>query len=175
MVWSDRDKSLIAHNFTGKIYIPNIEVTNILHLEDSIVRDDSLKYGSKILICLQGLWIPNWMEEYILKNEHYDWQFRLHPRYPNDVKKLMRLSKIKKSNIFIDEAKDNRLVDILFSTKVLVTGFSGSALEAHKSNVSVFIYGTEGKKSFKNLISEGVFHYVDNAKNFDRKLKELEI
>lgn len=171
MVWNENDKKLITRNFKGIKYQPNVDVMGILHLENNpIIKPNDTK---SILICLQGIWMPEWMENFIKKDIQYNWYIRLHPRYPNDEKELEMLGGLEKPNVFIKEANSFLLNELLQKSKVLITSFSGAALEAHAMGLGVIIYGNEGRESYKNYIDNKTFKFIDNLNEFERKLQDL--
>ena len=164
-VWSVADKQLIIANFTSKNYKPIIEVKGIKHLslqKHTVVPNTS----QNILICLQGIWMPEWLENFIRQDEQYQWYIRLHPRYPNDKEQLGALEKLQKVNIHTKAANTQSLESLLEQSKALITCFSGAALEAAASGVKVLIYGEDGKTTYQEYISNGQFSYIENKTDF---------
>ena len=165
-VWSDVDKHLIEQNFSTNTFIPNVDVKGLAHL-NAIQLNDKNNSSSNIVICLQGIWMPEWLETYIRNDEHYQWYIRLHPRYPNDKKQLDNLDRLQKANLHSDIANTQSLVQLLQQTNTLITSFSGAALEAQVFGVNVLIYGEEGKTTYKEYIAKGQFSYIDNKINLE--------
>jgi hypothetical protein len=171
MVWNENDKKLIEANFNGLKYKPNIDVLGILHLAPlaSIKSIDT----TSILICLQGIWMPQWMEDFIRKDKLFRWYIRLHPRYPNDKEKLEELNVLNKSNLYIKEANELTLNELFNEVGVLITNFSGAAMEAYIYGINVIIYGEEGRESYKNYIEDGIFSYVDGLEELNKTFMNL--
>lgn len=171
-VWNTTDKTLVETNFKGRSYAPNVTVKGLKHL--TIKTDKTKVARTKILICLQGIWMPDWLETFICNNECYEWFIRLHPRYPNDKLQLEKVAKLQKPNIYIEEANTLNLEALLVQSKALVTCFSGTALEALSLGVKVLIYGEEGKKSYSEYIDNKLFDYIDNERTIVSTLTKLD-
>ncbi len=171
-VWQEIDKKIIETNFKGKKYQPKIIVSGILHLKLGNTKKIKKKQNN-VLICLQGIWMPMWLENYIIADTNFNWYVRLHPRYPNDKNKLDALNKLNKSNLFIQEANSKTLADLVQQCPVLLTNFSGSALETSHMGAKVIIYGSEGFASYQEQIKEGIFGYVTNKTELNKQLKSF--
>lgn len=172
-VWNENDKLLIENNFKGIEYKPKIKVKGIKHLNQVVkkahIADD------KLLICLQGLWMPNWLENFIINDDNHKWFIRLHPRYPNDKIQLSKIQELRKTNIYIEEANNSSLDYLLGHSKALITCFSGTAIEAHELGLKVFIYGKEGKATYYEYIEKGLFTYLKNSRVLEMMLSDFEI
>lgn len=164
--WSSVDEHLIKQNFSTNTFIPNVEVKGLVHL-NAIKSKGENNSNSNIVICLQGIWMPDWLETYIRNDERYQWYIRLHPRYPNDKKQLDNLDSLQKTNLHTHNANTQSLEQLLQQTNTLITCFSGAALEAQALGVKVLIYGEEGKTTYNEYITKGQFSYIDNKINLE--------
>jgi hypothetical protein len=171
-VWNKRDKKLLETNFNGSFYKPNVTIKGLRHLKTDSLLPKNKK--NKLLICLQGIWMPDWLENFIRSDNHYQWYIRLHPRYPNDKKQLEQLEMLQKPNIYIEEANSTTIENIILQSEALLTCFSGSALEAFELGTKVFIFGEEGKKIYSDYINKGLFFYLENQNELIKKMEELE-
>lgn len=175
-VWSTEDKSTILKNFSGKKYIPNLKIVGNKHLEqtkDSIVSKESSEISKNILICLQGQWIPSFLEDFISKDNQYKWYFRLHPRYPQDKNRLVEFSKNEKRNLVIEKANSLELYDLFSEVSIIITSFSGTALEAEQLGKKILIFGEEGATSYKQKIEDGIFNFVSDGYMVEKHLKSF--
>lgn len=169
-VWTAADKQIITQNFSAHNYTPTITVKGIKHISYNKPTTKSVSTNN-ILICLQGIWMPKWLEDFIVEDKKYNWYIRLHPRYPNDKKQLKKMEALQKPNLFVQEANTKSLEELLQQSETMVTCFSGTALEAHAYNLKVLIYGEEGKNTYSEYISKGEFFYVDSVESISYKLK----
>lgn len=163
-VWRDEDATLIKNSFCGEKYIPVVKVVGNRYLETSI-KNNSKRNESvtdNILICLQGQWIPNFLEDFIKSDSSHNWYIRLHPRHPQDKPKLDSLILEKKSKLFVKEANERDLYDVLNDVSAVITSFSGTAIEAEGFGKKVIIYGEEGYNSYKEKIENDIYFFVDN-------------
>jgi len=163
-VWEETDKNIILNNFSGEKYIPQVEVVGNKYLSHNAEHAEKTKddVENNILVCLQGQWIPYFLEDFILEDEKYNWYFRLHPRYPQDKEKLLALKAKITDKIFIEEANNNDLYDVFKQVSTLITSFSGTALEAEKFGKKVIIFGEEGYNSYENKIKEQKYAFIDS-------------
>lgn len=172
-VWEEEDKNLIIKNFSGKIYKPKVEVVGNKYLKNSMdtVSSSSLKDTKNILICLQGQWIPEFLEKFILSDHDYNWYFRLHPRYPQDKEQLEALKNNKPDNIIVDRANQTELYELFQEVTTVITSFSGTALEAEKFDKKIIIFGEEGYYSYKEKINSGKYAFIDDYNKISNYIK----
>ncbi|MGJ8684487.1 MAG: hypothetical protein ACSHWW_07685 [Nonlabens sp.] len=170
-VWNKSDLLLINDNFVGVCHKPQGKIVGIKHLAPLPTLGE--KKRNKLLICLQGIWMPQWLEDFIIKDDNHQWFIRLHPRYPNDKTQLNKLDKLNKKNLYIHEANTSVLEELLKQSIGLITCFSGTALEAYNLGIEVLIYGEEGKSAFNKFIEDGQFTYVFNERILENKLNLL--
>lgn len=165
-VWEEADKELIINNFSSSNYTPKITITGNLHL-----KYEQKKYGANykksntkknILLCLQGTWIPPFLEEFIKDSQDYKWYIRLHPRYPNDKIEMEKLHAFCPKSINIAEANTLPLYELFTIVDTVITSFSGTALEAEQFSKNVLIFGEEGLISYKDKIALGKFHFIND-------------
>ena len=166
-VWNTNSEEIIRNNFQGKKYTPQCLIGGNLYVKEQkeklkpqIVKRDE----NKILVCLQGRWIPKFIEDFIIDNRDYFWYFRLHPRYPEDKNKLEILKKKIPEQIEIDIANSMPLYDLFLMVKYNLTSFSGTAFEAFEFGVINIIFGEDGYAMYDQQIADGSYKYVSTAK-----------
>ncbi len=173
-VWNEIDRNLVLKNFQTNNYRPNIEVVGNLFLNiqrKELKQHTKEERKNKILICLQGQWVPEFIEKAISEDSSHEWYIRLHPRYPEDKAKLIAFKSKYPEKIKVDEANNTGLYQLLESVSALLTAFSGTALEAYELNVKVVIFGEEGYLSYENYIKEGAFAFVKNEHELLQSIK----
>lgn len=168
-VWSEVDKQLVETNFSANSYSPLTEVKGMKHLSQQKLNKTQ-NASQHILICLQGIWMPEWLETFIREDDNYQWFVRLHPRYPNDKEQLEGLDQLEKINVHTKTANTQSLEYLLRRSKALITCFSGAALEAKALGVKVLIYGEEGKTTYQEYIANGQFSYIENKTSFETSI-----
>ena len=161
-VWTDLDKKRIENNFsqlepTPKVIKGGNAYLALLHQKYSalIKRENDF-----VLIALQGFWIPDFIEEFIKSDEKMKWYLRLHPRYPSDKLKAEKLKEKFPDKIFIDEANNKSLYELLSKAKFTITAFSGVGLEAQAFGSQTIIFSEDGFFAYEEYIKEGAFLYV---------------
>ncbi|PZU84833.1 MAG: hypothetical protein DI529_10755 [Chryseobacterium sp.] len=171
-VWEDSDKDLILRNFSGDNYVPEVKVVGNKYLQKTITENRLQKSDSSknILVCLQGQWIPKFLEEFMYNDKEYTWYFRLHPRYPQDNEILKQFASKKLQNVVVDKANNLELYDLFAEISILMTSFSGTALEAEKFGKKVIIFGEEGYLSYQEKIDTNVFEYIDCTETLQKIL-----
>lgn len=172
LVWEEKDKRVIEDNFSGISFVPEVEVVGVLSSYGEVAMNP-VKQEKNILICLQGLWMPKWLEGFIENDTLYNWFIRLHPRYPNDREKLKHLESVAVSKIKSEEANSLSLDELILRSEIMLTNFSGSALEAKVQGRPVLIFGDEGRKTYQSEIENGVFFFVSNKDAFESLLTNL--
>lgn len=164
-VWSESHELDIRNNFTGRIYKPNTIVTGNLAVASQKkwynYKTNESKKG--ILISLQGMWIPDFVQQVIEQDDCYKWYFRLHPRYPEDKMKLINFNNQFPNKIEIDEANNLSLYELFTKVNTHITHFSGVALEAEEFGIKNIIIGEKGKNVYKEQIQNNKFLYADSA------------
>lgn len=166
-VWNEDDKKLIIHNFSENSFQPQVIVSGNYYL---LSQKENTQYISKetnndILICLQGMWIPQFIEDTIAESDTRKWYIRLHPRYPQDRPHLLSLCKKYPDRVEIEEANRQPLYELFKKVSTLLVSFSGTAIEAKEFRLKVIIFGEEGYNSYKDFINNGDFSYVDSKDN----------
>ncbi|MDR2207311.1 MAG: hypothetical protein LBE36_14265 [Flavobacteriaceae bacterium] len=161
-VWSEADKELIERNFSDKKYKPEITVTGNYYLNQQKIKFKTDKSKGNVLICLQGIWIPTFIEDAIADSENIKWYFRLHPRYPHDKPKLQKFQERYPHKIEIEKANSLPLFELFGEVSSLITFFSTAAIEGREFGLKVIIIGAEGYSSYKNYIERGDFYYIEN-------------
>lgn len=110
-----------------------------------------------ILYTLQPIGEP--LDRYILETikrtqNTWNWWLRLHPRQMNEkefiIKKLKEFNLEKVVNV--SDASNLPLPEILMHSKVHITKFSGSALEAYQFDVPTVIIDLKGKQNYNDYI-----------------------
>lgn len=174
-LWDEESSDVVSKNFSDSKTFPTCIVTGNKFLLQGINDTDNFSNPdshNNILICLQGLWIPEFLETFILKDNIYNWYIRLHPRYPQDKKKLDNFIILKKNSIHTDEANNSDLYKLLEKVTFVITSFSGVALEAETFRKKVIIFGEEGLNTYRNKIEERKYNFVENYESLDAILNE---
>lgn len=170
-VWSEADKALIINNFSSEKYIPKVEVVGNKYLQKTIENSKTKNIeNNNILICLQGQWIPKFLEDFIYQDQTYNWYFRLHPRYPQDNIQLQDFISKKVSNVIVEKANVLELYDLFDEISILMTSFSGTALEAEKFGKKVIIFGKEGYNSYYNKIENRIYSFIEKLEDINQAL-----
>jgi hypothetical protein len=159
-LWKKSDADRILRNFSSSKYIPNVIVGGNLSV---IQQKEEFNYKASeahkgILVSLQGIWIPGFLEEIIARDTEHFWYFRLHPRYPEDKQKLIDFRNKFPGKIEMDLANSLSLYELFTKVSISVTDFSGVALEAQEFGVKNIIIGKRGSEVYKQEIGEGSFH-----------------
>lgn len=167
LVWNEGDKELISRNFTENPFHPQVIVSGnyYLLLQKENTTHISKETNNDILICLQGMWIPQFIEDIIAESDTIKWYIRLHPRYPQDRPHLLSLYKKYPDRVEIEEANRQPLYELFKKVSTLLVSFSGTAIEAKEFGLKVIIFGDEGYNSYKDFINNGDFSYVDSKDN----------
>jgi hypothetical protein len=165
-VWRNSDAEMIKKNFCGDIYQPKIlEGGNIYLAQEKSKVDPPEKDNEKangILVTLQGLWVPSFVEEAVEKCLGFTWYFRLHPRYPVDRSKLEELKWKFPDRVEIEQANNLSLYQIFNKVRFNLTSFSGTAIEAHAFGIINVIFSAEGESAYSDMISNKAFLYASN-------------
>lgn len=168
--WNNYFANLIRNNFESAIVTEvtgNKWAQNFLHQ-----KNFSKNINNNILITLQGLWIPKWLENFIEEDNTYKWYFRMHPRYPNDRDKLIALEKKYPLKVVVKEANEGVIFDILGKVNTLITLYSGTVLDALQLGKKIIVYGEEGYSTYQQYIMDGSIMHVNNEKELKNILKE---
>ncbi|MBI3519733.1 MAG: hypothetical protein HY062_10300 [Bacteroidetes bacterium] len=158
-VWKQSDADRLIRNFSGKMYTPRVIVGGNLSIiqqkEQFVAKEADADTG--ILVSLQGVWIPDFMERLIAQDQKYVWYFRLHPRYPDDKQKLIDLKQRFPDKIEIDQANALPLYELFAKVRFNITDFSGVALEAKEFDIDNIIIGRKGYTVYKTEIETETF------------------
>lgn len=162
-VWRESDRKRIEKNFVNiKKDINVILGGNLCVSQFLLNRKKNIDTSKKMLVALQGAWIPEFIENFIQENDQFYWYFRLHPRYPLDKEKLAAFAIKYPDRVEINEANEKSLYELFDMVDYLFTASSGSALEAQVFGVQNIIYSREGYDIYKEYIDNGAFYFVDN-------------
>jgi hypothetical protein len=165
-VWRKSDAARIAKNFYGTAFRPKIIIGGNIFLSLEKTNPGQLeKHAGKaksILVTLQGMWVPSFVEEAVEKFPEFTWYFRLHPRHPQDKLKLEQLKLKFPGRIEIEKANELSLYRLFQKVRFNLTSFSGTALEAHAFGVANIIFSEEGKSAYQDMIDNNAFLYVSN-------------
>jgi hypothetical protein len=170
-VWNDIYKNTISRNFTGKIYKPQIIISGNYYIKQEKSDIFMKSTSNDILVCLQGKWIPEFVENAVINSNDIKWYFRLHPRSPYDKEKLFSFASSNPDKIEIDKANKLTLYELFESVSTILTIFSGAALEAKEFGLQVIIVDPYGYNSYKDYIVNGDFAYAENE---DQLLKLIQ-
>lgn len=174
-VWSDDEKKVIENYFSIDSinnYIPEILVVGnkYLDLKKKEINAENADIALNLLVCLQGIWIPEFLEQYILQDTKYKWYFRLHPRYPNDKEKLIKLQQRKVDNIEIEAANNKELFDVFAEVSTVITSFSGTAVEAENFDKKIIIFGELGYEAYKEKIEANTYKFIQSVSDIKQVL-----
>jgi len=161
-VWNYIYKKIINQNFSGKLYIPEIIVSGNYYLKQEKSNIFRKSKSNDILVCLQGYWIPEFVENVIISSNNIKWYFRFHPRAPQDKEKLFSFASSNPDKVEIDKANRLTLHELFEDVGTILTISSGSALEAREFGLRVIIVGSYGYDSYKDYIVNGDFAYAEN-------------
>lgn len=174
-LWRQSDEERIIKNFAGQMYRPlTLAGGNIFLAQQRkfFTRINGNQKGVNVLVCLQGQWIPTFMEKFIQEQEGYTWYFRLHPRYPQDKEQLLQLQKVCGVKVETNDANQLSLYDLFRRVEFNITAYSGTALEAHSFGVKNIIFGEEGHATFAEYIRNNSFAFVRNEEELSNALKD---
>ena len=168
-IWRNSDANRIEQNFTGQSFKPGIIRGGNIFLAQQKKSNSSSVHNEKInvLVTLQGMWIPGFIEKFISNSKSYKWYFRLHPRYPQDKEKLQEFKRQYPEKIVMEEANTVSLYDLFQKMQFNITSYSGTALEAQAFGIRNIIYGQEGFLAFRHYIENGVFDYVEREEDME--------
>jgi len=163
-VWRESDRKRIKKNFTPVRSDIDVVIGGNICISEFISRRQKRTYTSnKILLTLQGSWMPEFIENYILDNEQFHWYIRLHPRYPLEKAKLIAFSAKYPGKVEIKDANEKPIYELFDLVDYHLTSFSGSALEAQVFGVQNIIYGQVGYDTYKEYIEAKAFFFVNNS------------
>ncbi|MBK0382075.1 hypothetical protein I5M32_03805 [Pedobacter sp. SD-b] len=169
-VWSATEEKSLNKNFLELKSKPKIIVGGNLFLSIQVKSAEIKKKNDGILVCLQGIWIPSFIEKFIENDKTYKWYFRLHPRYPKDDDKLKMLKKKFPHRIEVEKANVANLYEVFSEVNYNLTSFSGTALESQAFGIQNIIFGDEGYEAYKLYIEEGAFKYVNSTEGLEKVL-----
>jgi len=121
-----------------------------------------LSTGKRILVTMQGIGIPDFIEESVGLNQEYIWHFRMHPRFKYEIKLLESLKEKYPECVEIDSANNLSIYELFLSVKYHITAFSGSAIEAQCFGVQNIIFSEKGLSAYKKQIESRSYYYVEN-------------
>jgi hypothetical protein len=172
-VWRESDRERIEKNFrqvNPKLQVilgGNIYISGIIRQ-----RKRSANTANKVLVTLQGTWIPEFIEKYISSDDQISWYIRLHPRYPLEQSRLEEFSAKYPQKVETKEANSKSLYELFDMVDYHLTSFSGSALEAQLFDVQNIIYGQMGYDTYKDYIETGAFYFVNDHNSLDEILSK---
>ncbi len=160
-VWTASDKERIERNFSP-VFSP---VKSILggNVYLSLLKEkysSAQKKEKAVLVILQGTWVPDYVEDAVKELPEYKWYFRLHPRYPDDKPRLEKLADDFPGHVDMQEANSSQLYELFSKVNYVLTGYSGTALEAQVFGLQNIVFGVDGHNSFNTYIETGAFFYV---------------
>ncbi|WP_256009578.1 hypothetical protein [Desertivirga xinjiangensis] len=170
-VWRASDKKRIERNFSESIFRPTAILGGNIYLGlKKRAHYIAQKKENNVLICLQGQWIPSFLENFIKDDENFIWHIRLHPRYPEDKVSLLKLKERYPIKIEIEKANSLSLYELFNIVKFNITAFSGTALEAQAWGVKNIIFSEEGYSSFRQQIIRKEFAFVTTEEDLQNAL-----
>jgi hypothetical protein len=167
--WSNADAERLRNNL-GEGY-------TVIDGGNLGITQDKSRYNFKtadainsVLICLQGLWLPDYIEEMIRTYPGMQWYLRWHPRYPHDKERAERLHTDFPESVNIKDANAMSIQELLTHVTLNITEFSGTALEADAFDVPTLITGERGEAMYSSQLQQGLFVRVNNAGDLLRVL-----
>lgn len=136
---------------------------------------DFILYSLQTFLSIEKDLFPNSLIEYI-KNNHYKWYIRLHPRQFDEKDEI--IAYLKKNNIFhlveMENASNDPLPLLLSNCILNITNYSGTAIEASLMNKFTVLTHTIGINAFKGLIDNNQAIYIDpNKDDFTKQLSKV--
>jgi len=175
-VWSKSDADRIVKNFSGITYKPTVVVGGNLAVIQEKNKGLKSELGAEtgILVSLQGLWIPDFVEKIIEKDILHKWHFRLHPRYPQDKQRLIDFKNKFPDKVEIDLANNLSLFSLFTKVKANIADFSGVALEAEQFGIKNIIVNDKGASVFQEKIKSGDYLYVNSEVGLEKVLQDYD-
>jgi len=173
--WRDSDVKYLKKEFS---YIPSLQILKGGNLFLSLMKNNHIyNHNSdlKVLVTLQGAFLPSFITEFITESKDIHWYIRLHPRYNDDKPLVEKLKLSNPSNIEIEKANSASIYDLLSDVNYHLTSFSGSAIEAQTFNVTNIIYGEKGYITYKEQIESGMYFHVKNKNDLSCILSNKKI
>lgn len=167
--WRDVDVTQLEREFKDANCFNSFKGGNVFigQVKDLYPRNE--ESTNKIIVTLQGIGIPCFLEEYLETDSSEVWYLRFHPRYPQDRLKIEALKLRFPEKINIEEANSLSLYELFSQADYHMTCFSGSAIEAQCFGVQNIIFGEKGKVTYAKQIEEGSFFQVETY----NELKEI--
>ncbi|MBN8704508.1 MAG: hypothetical protein J0L62_01425 [Bacteroidetes bacterium] len=184
-VWRKSDFEIISNGFTrfsprykafhgGNQWI-SFWKSRVSTPKSSFLFKKTLSQKLNLLVCLQGIGIPDFLIEFIAKYPgEYKWFFRFHPRYPGD-KSIIHNLQGKGIDFETEFANSESLYSIFPSMDYTLTFTSGTAIESAEFGVPVIILGNNGFKVYNKEIKSGKFLFANSIEDitgiFKNRLK----
>ncbi len=166
-IWSSRIKYLTAL-VVGQPYIAFSLNNNELNYQE----DQNILYTLQVEPIEQLS--PKIIE--LIKKSKYNWNLRLHPRSVTNKEELISFLNANDlfNNFKIQNPIKNPLPQVLTSTVLHITNFSGCLIEAHLMGVPTLIINNVGKEMFQDYIDDKlVFYCNEGEKDFEKKYLNL--
>ncbi|WP_264566718.1 hypothetical protein [Flavobacterium sp. N3904] len=112
----------------------------------------------------------------LIKDLSYKWVLRLHPRnyLPTETIRQFLIKHEIEDKAIIQSSIDSALPEVLLSSVLHVTNFSGCLIEAHLIGVPTLLINNIGKEMFTQYIDNSKVFYVDqNEDNFILESKKI--
>lgn len=159
--WRKQDADYITKSWQG--------CTNCMtipggHLFLNYFKPNSAKASSenKVLISLQGIGLPDFVQEVMVQSNQIHFYLKQHPRYPDNAAWMHDLKSKNPEFIHTQAVNTQSLYEACQDKQFHMTAYSGSALEAEYFGLQNIIFGEKGRKAYQAEISEQRYAYVEN-------------
>lgn len=163
--WRQSDVTLLSQSFRFLNTFNPFWGGNIF--ASSKVKKEKKEKKKSVLVTLQGLGLPEFIQNRIICSDDIYWYIRFHPRYPIDKKMVEALKFKNPDNLDIERANKLSLYELFEEVKYHMTCFSGSAIEAQAFGVQNIIWGEKGLLTYNKQIKEGIYYYVSNNQELE--------
>lgn len=117
----------------------------------------------QVLISLQGIGLPDFVQEVMVQSKQIHFHLKLHPRYPDSAVWMNDLKSKNPECIHTQTVNALSLYEACQDKQFHLTAYSGSALEAEYFGLQNIIVGAKGRKAYDAEISEQRYAYVEHA------------
>lgn len=127
---------------------------------------------NNVLISLQGIGLPDFVQDVLVQSKQIHFHLKQHPRYPDNEAWMKDLKSKNPEYIHTHTVNTQSLYEACLDKKFHMTAYSGSALEAEYFGLQNIIFGEKGRKAYHEEISEQRYAYVENSDELMAVLKK---
>lgn len=117
----------------------------------------------KVLISLQGIGLPDFIQQFILQSNQIHFYLKQHPRYPEDEGWLQHLKSQNPDYIHLVSDQELSLYEACQDKHYHMTAYSGSALEAEYFGLKNIIFSEKGRLAFAAEIAGHRYAFVQTV------------